>query len=344
MKHYQIPSNYHSILDVWETEQAIKFVKDSFQRELSSTLHLRRITAPLFVATGTGLNDNLNGTEAPVSFRLTRYGKDVEIVQSLAKWKRYSLWKHGVHPGTGIYTDMNALRPDEVLDAIHSVYVDQWDWEKVIGESDRTIETLHSTVKEIYRALRCTEFAVSERFPGLPPFLPEEIHFTTSQALLDEWPDLEPYEREREITKRYGAVFIRGIGGDLTDGKPHDGRSPDYDDWSTPTPDGTFGLNGDILIWNPVLNDSFEISSMGIRVSPESLKHQLHLRHAEDRSHLLFHSLLLNGKLPQTIGGGIGQSRLCMLLLRKCHIGEIQASQWDDATITTCEHCGVNLM
>lgn len=301
-----IPKDYNSKLDVWQTEHAIKFVKDSFQLELSAALHLRRITAPLAVMSGKGLNDNLNGTEPPVSFKLCNFPKNktqlqqAEIVQSLAKWKRYALWRHHITPGLGIYTDMNALRPNEITDNIHSIYVDQWDWEKVIQSQERTTAYLYKTVKEIYHAIR-----------------------------------------ERVIAKEYGAVFIRGIGGELSDGSVHDDRSPDYDDWSTPTDDGYNGLNGDIIVWNPVLEDSFEISSMGIRVSPSSLEKQLKIKCAEERKKLYFHKLLLDGKLPQTIGGGIGQSRLCMLLLHKYHIGEVQAGIWPDDMIEAYEKRGI---
>ncbi len=341
---YNIPPHYKSKLDVWETEQGIKFIKETFQTELAGELKLRRITAPLFVPVGTGLNDTLNGVEQPVRFDVSDIGVQVEIVQSLAKWKRYSLWKHHIHPGMGIYTDMNALRPDETLDAIHSVYVDQWDWESVIEPQQRTVDTLYAAVKKIYQALRRTEFLLSERFPALQPFLPAHIHICTAEDILQQYPQASAKEREHLVAKEYGAVFIRGIGGVLSNGQPHDGRSPDYDDWSTPTPDGTFGLNGDLIVWNPVLQDSFELSSMGIRVDPQALLRQLELRHAQDRSTLLFHSLLLEGKLPQTMGGGIGQSRLCMLLMQKCHIGEVQAGVWDKDTVTRCAQQGVFLM
>lgn len=337
------PTNYQSVLDIWETEQAIKCVKDLFQTALSSQLKLRRITAPLAVTIGTGLNDNLNGVESPVSFPIPALGKKAEIVQSLAKWKRYALWKHQFQPGMGIYTDMNALRPSEEPDAIHSIYVDQWDWEKVILPYERNVETLYQAVKHIYSALLQTEFLLSERFPKLTPFLSDEIHFFTSEDLLKAYPDYTPHEREVAMAKIYGSIFVRGIGGALSDGSIHDNRSPDYDDWSTPTPDGTYGLNGDIIVWNPVLEDAFELSSMGIRVSMEALDKQLRIRHADDRRELMFHKLLLNGKLPQTMGGGIGQSRLCMLLLKKCHIGEVQAGIWSEDTMKACEEAGVFL-
>lgn len=344
-----IPDGYKSSLDVWQTEQGIKFIKDTFQIALSSELKLRRITAPLFLQAGTGLNDNLNGVEAPVSFKAKEdNGNRAEIVQSLAKWKRFALWRHNFKPGIGVYTDMNAIRPDEITDNIHSLYVDQWDWEKVIKPSERSVETLYSCVRHIYSAIRRTQFLLSERFPSLDAFLPDDITFLHAQDLLEMYPDITPREREAEAAKRFGAIFIRGIGGKLSDGTIHDGRSPDYDDWSTPTGDSSIaggvplsGLNGDIVIWNPVLQSPFEISSMGIRVNPESLDRQLSERSAEDRRGLYFHKLLLEGKLPQTMGGGIGQSRLCMLLLKKCHIGEVQSSMWPEETLRKCEDRGV---
>lgn len=344
-----IPDGYKSSLDIWQTEQGIKFIKDTFQIALSSELKLRRITAPLFLQAGTGLNDNLNGVEAPVSFRAKGdNGNSAEIVQSLAKWKRFALWRHNFKPGIGVYTDMNAIRPDEITDNIHSLYVDQWDWEKVIKPSERTVETLYSCVRHIYSAIRRTQFLLSERFPVLDAFLPDDITFLHAQDLLEMYPEMTPREREAEAAKKFGAIFIRGIGGKLSDGTIHDGRSPDYDDWSTPTGECSVsggvplsGLNGDIVIWNPVLQSPFEISSMGIRVNPESLERQLSERGAEDRKSLYFHKLLLEGKLPQTMGGGIGQSRLCMLLLKKCHIGEVQSSMWPDETLRKCEDRGV---
>lgn len=339
-----LPPHYRPVLDIWETERGIKFIKNTFQTELSAELKLRRVTAPLFVPCGTGLNDNLSGVEQPVSFELPALGQRVEIVQSLAKWKRYALYQHHIDPGRGIYTDMNAIRPDERPDALHSFYVDQWDWEQVITPQDRRVSYLEHCVKRIYAAIKRTEYLVSEIFPSLRPFLPEKIHFVTSEALLQRYPNLSPQEREQEVTRAYGAVFVRGIGHPLSDGRPHDQRSPDYDDWCTPTPDGTYGLNGDILLWNPVLERSFEISSMGIRVSPQSLRQQLSLRGAEDRAGLFFHRLLLDEVLPQTVGGGIGQSRLCMLLLQKAHIGEVQAGIWDAQTVQACQAQGVPLL
>lgn len=345
MKQFFVPQGYSSPLDVWQTEHAIKFIKDTFQLALAAELKLRRITAPIVVPSGKGLNDNLSGTELPVSFEARVLdGQKAEIVQSLAKWKRYALWRHHIQPGLGIYTDMNALRPDEMIDNIHSVYVDQWDWEKVIAPEERTPARLQLCVERIYAALKRTEFLLSEQFPALKPFLPEEIYFIHAEELRRRYPELTPKERETAIAKAYGAVFIRGIGGALDDGSVHDDRSPDYDDWSTRTADGLTGLNGDIIVWNPVLQSAFEISSMGIRVDREALLRQLEIREANERKQLYFHSLLLDGKLPQTMGGGIGQSRLCMLLLQKCHIGEVQAGLWPDEMQKTYEKAGVFLM
>ena len=344
MERLFLPGGYTSKLDVWQTEHAIKFIKDTFQLALAAELKLRRVTAPLVVPSGTGLNDNLSGVEAPVSFE-TRVlaGNKAEIVQSLAKWKRYALWRHDIRAGMGIYTDMNALRPDEMTDNIHSVYVDQWDWEKVITPEERTPARLQKCVERIYAALKRTEFLLSEQFPVLQPFFSVFIHFVHAETLRQLYPGLSPKERESQVAQEYGAVFIRGIGGALGDGSLHDDRSPDYDDWSTVTEDGLVGLNGDIIVWNPVLKSAFEISSMGIRVDREALERQLKIRKAEDRKKLYFHSLLLDGKLPQTMGGGIGQSRLCMLLLRKCHIGEVQAGLWSEEVMKACEKAGVFL-
>lgn len=343
MKQLFLPQDYCSLLDVWQTEHAIKFVKDTFQLALAAELKLRRITAPLAVPSGKGLNDNLSGSEAPVSFQARMLGGEkAEIVQSLAKWKRYALWRHHISPGLGIYTDMNALRPDEAVSNIHSVYVDQWDWEKVITPEERTLERLYTCVRRIYAALKRTEFLLSEQFPALSPFLPEQITFIHAEELRKRYPEAPPKQREQAIAKEYGAVFICGIGGVLGDGTIHDDRSPDYDDWST-LENGLPGLNGDILVWNPVLQSAFEISSMGIRVNPEALERQLEIRGCEERKKLFFHSLLLEGSLPQTMGGGIGQSRLCMLLLQKCHIGEVQAGLWPEEVRQACDKAGVFL-
>jgi len=346
MEKVHIPQGYVSKLDVWQTERAIKFIKDTFQQHLSAQLQLRRVTAPLVVESNTGLNDNLSGTEAPVTFTVDGLGTDkkVEIVQSLAKWKRYTLWRHHIEAGKGIYTDMNALRPHEELDNIHSIYVDQWDWEKVMTPQDCTVEYLYHTVKCIYKALKHTEYLLCEQYPVFAPFLPNEITFIHAEELRREYPSLTPKEREYAACRKYGAIFIRGIGGLLSDGTPHDTRSSDYDDWSTPTPDGFEGLNGDILIYNPVLDSALEISSMGIRVSPQALERQLELCNNQERRTLMFHKLLLEGKLPQTIGGGIGQSRLCMLLMGKCHIGEVQSGVWDQTTRDACSAAGVYLL
>lgn len=344
MQQLFLPKDYVSPLDVWQTEHAIKFIKDTFQLALAAELKLRRITAPLVVPSGKGLNDNLSGVEAPVSFEARVLGGErAEIVQSLAKWKRYALWRHHIQPGLGIYTDMNALRPDEAIDNIHSVYVDQWDWEKVIHYEERTVERLEICVKRIYAALKRTEFLLSEQFPALTPFLPEQIYFVHAEELRAMYPEMTPKERETIVAKEHGAVFIRGIGGELSDGTIHDDRSPDYDDWSTETGGGLSGLNGDIIVWNPVLESAFELSSMGIRVDKQALERQLTIRNAEDRKKLYFHALLLGEKLPQTMGGGIGQSRLCMLLLKKCHIGEVQAGLWSDGVLKECEDAGVFL-
>ena len=339
------PSGYRNLLEnVENTEKAIKHVKDMFQENLSAQLALLRVTAPMVVLTGTGINDDLNSVERPVSFPIRDMNEQrAEVVHSLAKWKRLKLGEMKVAPGRGIYTDMNALRPDEELDNIHSLYVDQWDWEKVITPEERTPERLQLCVERIYAALKRTEFLLSEQFPVLQPFLPDRIHFIHAEELRKQYPGLSPKEREERIACQFGAVFIRGIGGALGDGTIHDDRSPDYDDWSTEAEDGSVGLNGDIIVWNPVLQSAFEISSMGIRVDRAALEKQLWLKNAGDRKKLYFHSLLLEGKLPQTMGGGIGQSRLCMLLLQKCHIGEVQAGLWPDEVLTECEKAGVFL-
>lgn len=345
MTKIMVPRDYSSKLDVWETERAIKLIKDTFQLALAGELRLRRITAPIILESQTGLNDDLNGIEAPVSFPVKILGGEkAEIVQSLAKWKRYALAKHGIQSGMGIYTDMNALRPDEDISNIHSVYVDQWDWEKVVEKEERTIVTLQESVIKIYKALKRTEFILCEHFPKLESFLPEEIHFFHAEELRERYPELTPKQREYEIAKQYGAVFIRGIGADLADGEPHDGRAPDYDDWSSIAEDGSIGLNGDIIVWNPVLEMAFEISSMGVRVDEESLLRQLKLRGCEQRKEMMFHSMLLKRQLPYTMGGGIGQSRLCMLLLQKAHIGEVQAGIWPKKVHEECEKAGIFLI
>ena len=316
------PEHYTALLDVHKTEQGIKLIKDFFQQNLATELHLRRVTAPLFVLKGLGINDDLNGVERPVTFPIKDLGDEkAEVVHSLAKWKRLTLADYGIEPGSGIYTDMNAIRADEELDNLHSLYVDQWDWEAVIRKEDRTLAFLRDVVKRIYAAIRRTEFLVCETYDNIKPFLPEKIHFVHSEELQQMYPGLTPKEREDAICREYGAVFIIGIGGKLADGKKHDGRAPDYDDWSTVAENGRAGLNGDILIWYPVLERSFELSSMGIRVDREALLRQLKEEGEEEREKLYFHQRLLNGELPLSIGGGIGQSRLCMVLLQKAHIG-----------------------
>ncbi len=334
------PENYKPKLDVKQTEKAIKFVKDFFQENLSAELRLRRVTAPLFVLKGTGINDDLNGVERPVTFAVKEMNDaKAEVVHSLAKWKRLMLAQYGIPVGYGIYTDMNAIRPDEELTNIHSLYVDQWDWEKVLTGKQRNLEYLKKVVTQIYSVLLRTEFMVYENYPAIKPLLPEEIHFVHAEELAKRFPKLTPKEREYAITKEFGAVFIIGIGGALADGEKHDGRAPDYDDWSSENSDGYKGLNGDIVIWNPVLQQSLEISSMGIRVDKESLVRQLDICGLSDRKELMFHKKLLKDELPQSVGGGIGQSRLCMYLLRKAHIGEVQASLWPEEMIQQCaEH------
>lgn len=340
-----IPDNYRLKLLPETTEIAIKLIKDAFQQRLAKALNLRRVTAPLFVLSGTGLNDDLNGVEKAVSFPVKSLGgRTAEVVHSLAKWKRSKLAAYGVAPGFGIYTDMNAIRTDEDLDNIHSVYVDQWDWEQVIRESDRSLDYLVAAVRKIYAALKETEQIVYERFPHITPVLPDEIAVVHSEELLQLYPSLTPKQRETEIARKYGAVFIVGIGAELSDGKPHDGRAPDYDDWITPNSAGYRGLNGDIMLWNPVLRIPFELSSMGIRVSAESLMEQLRARGCEERTALPFHRSLLSGGLPYSIGGGIGQSRLCMFLLQKAHIGEVQASLWPEEQIEECRRHNIYLM
>ena len=339
------PQGYKPLLNKRQTEQGIKLIKEFFQQNLSTELRLRRVTAPLFVLKGLGINDDLNGVERPVSFPIKDLGEaQAEVVHSLAKWKRLTLAEYDVQPGYGIYTDMNAIRADEELDNLHSLYVDQWDWEAVITSEQRTIRFLEDVVRRIYAAIRRTEYLTCETYEQLKPFLPEDIYFVHSEDLLQMYPDKTPKEREDAICKKYGAVFVEGIGGKLSDGKKHDGRAPDYDDWSTVAENGKKGLNGDILIWYPTLGHSFELSSMGIRVDKESLVRQLKLEGQEGREQLYFHRQLLAGKLPLSIGGGIGQSRLCMVLLHKAHIGEIQASIWPEQMVKECEEAGMPLI
>lgn len=341
-----IPQGYRNLLGSLEnTEKAIKAVKEMFQDNLSAQLALLRVTAPMVVMSGMGLNDDLNGVESPVAFPVKDMeGRSAEVVHSLAKWKRLKLAQMGVPPGRGIYTDMNALRPEEDLDNIHSIYVDQWDWEKVITEDQRNLDFLKKTVRRIYEAIKVTENKLYVEFPQIEPMLPENVFFIHSEELLQRYPDMTPKEREDAVTKEYGAVFVIGIGGKLSDGSVHDGRSADYDDWTTPNEDGYLGLNGDLLLWNPVLGHAFEISSMGIRVDADALARQLELRGETGKSGLLYHRLLLEGGLPLTVGGGIGQSRLCMFLLRKAHIGEIQSSVWPERMRKMCHEAGIDLV
>ena len=340
-----LPKNYKPVLGVKETEHAIVSIKDFFQLTLSTELNLTRVTAPLFVPSGMGINDDLNGVEKPVSFNVKGMnGQKMEIVQSLAKWKRLKVTEMGMKPGFGIYTDMNAIRPDEELDAVHSLYVDQWDWCMAIDEKDRTVFYLFDIVKKIYRTLKRVEFFLYDRYSMLEPVLPEDIKLIYSDDLLREYPGMTAKERENAAAKKYGAIFICGIGGKLPDGSIHDGRAPDYDDWITDAGDGHVGLNGDIIVWNETLGRAFELSSMGIRVSPESLKRQLKERGCEERAELPFQKKLLNGELSFTLGGDIGQSRLCMFLLRKAHICEVQVSEWPQSELDACAAAGIPVL
>lgn len=331
-----IPEGYKASLNIKDTEKAIKRVKDFFERELATQLNLKRVSAPLFVFPESGLNDNLNGVERPVKFGIKEQDdREVEIVHSLAKWKRMALKKYDFHVGEGLYTDMNAVRRDEETDNIHSIFVDQWDWEKVITKESRTMETLQDTVKSVYEALRVTEKYIANRYKYVDCFLPEEITFITSQELEDRYPDLTPKDREYKIAKLKGAVFIMQIGGALKSGEKHDGRAPDYDDWK---------LNGDIIVYYPVLDIALELSSMGIRVDEDSLKEQLKIAGCQERAEMPFQKALLNKELPYTIGGGIGQSRICMFFLRKAHLGEVQASVWPEEDLTYAKENGVNIL
>ena len=333
--HTYIPEGYAPILDLYQTQTAIGDLKQSFQRELATALNLKRASAPLFVDPASGLNDNLNGVERPVSFDIKGVDTVAEVVQSLAKWKRMALMRYGFAPGEGIYTDMNAIRRDEDLDNLHSVYTDQWDWEKVITREQRNIETLKNTVRAIVAAVSYTNDAIKAKFPQLSCRIERDVFFVTAQELEDMYPELSPKERENKIVREHGTVFVMQIGKLLRSGTRHDGRAPDYDDWE---------LNGDILVWNDVIDCAFELSSMGIRVDAESLDRQLSELGADDRRSLTYHRMLLADELPLTIGGGIGQSRLCMLILQKAHIGEVQVSVWDSETVEACERGGIPLL
>ena len=332
-----IPQGYTSLLSLYETQKAISLLKRLFEDKLAGALKLHRVSAPLYVAASSGLNDDLSGVERPVAFDINQVADTAQVVHSLAKWKRLALKRYQFHPGEGLYTDMNAIRRDEELDNLHSAYVDQWDWEKIITAEDRTVDYLQATVRAIVKALADTQSFLHSVFPQLSvlPKIPDEVTFVTSQELEDRWPDLSAKERENAIAKEHGVVFIMGIGGKLRSGKPHDGRAPDYDDWD---------LNGDILFWDSVNGCAIELSSMGIRVSPESLDRQLTIAGCDHRRELPFHKLLLSNQLPLTMGGGIGQSRVSMLLLGKCHVGEVQSSLWDPQTIQACEEAGVILL
>lgn len=336
MEQLTIPQGYHTPLTIRETEVAIKEIKDYFERSLSKALHLTRVSAPLFVRPESGLNDNLNGVERPVSFGIKEQDDAVaEIVHSLAKWKRYALKNYGFHSGEGLYTDMSAIRRDEDTDNIHSLYVDQWDWEKIISKEERNAETLEYTVRKVYSALKETEDYISRRYNYIEPLLPDDIFFITTQELEEMFPDKTPKEREHRIAKAKGAVFISQIGKTLASGEKHDGRAPDYDDWE---------LNGDIIVYYPVLDIGLELSSMGIRVDEEALKKQLKLAGCEDRANLPFQKSLLDGELPYTVGGGIGQSRICMYYLRKAHIGEVQSSLWPEDVLNKSLENGIHLL
>jgi len=340
-----IPKHYRPLQNLHETERAIRKIKEFFQVNLSLELNLTRVTAPMFVMAGTGINDNLNGIEKPVSFEVkSMKNAKAEIVHSLAKWKRLMLSDYQFRQGQGLYTDMNAIRADEDLDNLHSLYVDQWDWELVVSEQERQLDFLKKVVNKIYDVIRRTELFIAQEYSAIQPILPEEITFIHTEDLEAEYPDLSPSERETEVCKKYGAVFVIGIGGELKNGEPHDGRAPDYDDWSTPTEGRNRGLNGDILVYYPLFERAYELSSMGIRVDPAALMRQLEITGNLDRKELYFHKRLLSGELPLSIGGGVGQSRLCMLYLRKAHIGEIQASIWPDDMIEKCRENNIRLL
>ena len=336
MEMIRIPDGYQSGLNLHDTQVAIKQVKDFFQQTLAQKLNLLRVSAPIFVSPSSGLNDNLNGIERPVDFDIKEQeGQTAEIVQSLAKWKRYALKKYGFHPGEGLYTDMNAIRRDEVADNIHSIYVDQCDWEKIILKEQRNKETLKEVVRKVYKAIKKTEKYMSIRYDYIEEILPKDIFFITSEELAEMYPGYTSKEREDKIARLKGAVFILGIGHEMSNGERHDGRAPDYDDWN---------LNGDIIVWYPLLNRALELSSMGIRVDKEALEAQLKISGCEDRAELPFQKAVINGQLPYTVGGGIGQSRLCMFYLRKAHIGEVQCSIWPEEMRNECEYMVIKLL
>jgi len=339
------PRGYNHRLTLRKTEEGIKYIKDGFERRLAEALNLTRVSAPVFVRTGTGINDHLSGIERPVRFHIGAIDCEAEIVQSLAKWKRMALAMYGFAPGEGLYTDMNAIRPDEVPDNLHSIYVDQWDWERVILPSQHNLAYLKEIVQGIYGVIRRTEQDVCARYPTLPaPFLPEGITFIHAEELVERYPRLAPWEREQAICREHGAVFVIGIGAELADGAPHDARAADYDDWLTETAPGRRGLNGDILVWYPVLDCAVELSSMGLRVDAESLRAQLAIKGETDKLGLYYHRSVLAGDFPLTVGGGIGQSRLCLLFLRRAHVGEVQASIWPDDMVAACREHGVVLL
>ena len=346
MSDLYIDPKYKSTLTLRETERAIKEIKDYFEQTLAWNLNLQRVSAPLFVRKGSGVNDDLNGIERKVTFQIKDDNDaNAEVVLSLAKWKRMVLVDYGFKPGEGLYTDMNAIRPDEEsLDNLHSLYVDQWDWERVITPQERNLDFLKSIVRKIYNAIRETEKHIGSLYPQIKPCLPKDIQFVHTEELLEMYPNLSPRQREDKISEKYGAVFVIGIGGELADGTIHDGRAPDYDDWITPTGQGRKGLNGDIFLWYPVLKRGFEISSMGIRVDKEAMLKQLEIRDVLERRNFAWHRRLLNGELPLSIGGGIGQSRLCMFLLRKIHVGEVHSSVWPQDIIKKCSQAGIKLL
>jgi len=339
-----VPEGYTPALDFFETERGIKLIKDTFEHELARELGLLRVSAPRFLVTGTGLQDDLAGTQVPVGFQARSIDRQVEMVHSLAKWKRHALGKYSFKPGTGLYTDMDAVRKDEAVDPIHSIYVDQWDWEKLIAKEQRTIPFLKETVRKIYSAILKTQTAAKAEFLSLHMELPKDIHFIHSEELEEMYPSLSPKEREKRIAKKHGAVFIIGIGHPLSSGEPHDLRAADYDDWSTPAEGGRKGLNGDIIVWDSVRQDALELSSMGIRVDETSMQAQLSMMGLSERKSLPFHKGIIEKTIPLTIGGGIGQSRLCMLLLEKAHIGEVQSSVWPEEMAGALSERGITLL